>query len=84
MKFNAYSIRDSKTGFLQPTFEVNDQVAMRNFSHAVQNSDSILFTHARDFDLYKIGNFDSDTGRLMPVEVPVLIMSGSSCLKVGD
>lgn len=81
MKFSAYSIRDSKTGFLSPTFEVNDQVAMRNFSHAVSNSDSVLFSHARDFDLYKIGTFDTDTGRLMPIEVPVLIMSGSSVLK---
>lgn len=81
MKFNCYSIRDSKTGFLSPAFEVNDQVAMRNFSHAVSNSDSVLFSHARDFDLYKIGTFDSDTGRLMPIEVPVLIMSGASVLK---
>lgn len=81
MKFNVYSIRDSKTGFLSPTFEINDVVAMRNFEHAVVNSDSVLFTHARDFDLFKIGTFDSDTGRLMPLELPVNLISGSSCLK---
>lgn len=81
MKFGVYSIRDSKTGFLSPTFEVNDQVAMRNFAHAVSNSDSVLFSHARDFDLYKIGTFDSDSGRVMPVEIPVMIISGASVLK---
>lgn len=83
MKFGVYSIRDAKTGFLSPAFEVNDQVAMRNFVHAVSNSDSVLFSHARDFDLYKIGTFDSDTGRIMPIEIPVMIISGASVLK-GD
>lgn len=81
MKLNVYSIRDSKTGFLSPTFEINDAVAMRNFEHAVVNSDSVLFSHARDFDLFKIGTFDSDTGRLMPLELPVNLISGYSCLK---
>lgn len=81
MKFNVYSIRDSKTGFLSPTFEVNDAVAMRNFEHAVVNSDSVLFSHARDFDLYKIGTFDSDTGKILSLELPINLCSGSSCLR---
>lgn len=81
MKFNVYSIRDSKTGFLSPTFEVNDAVAMRNFEHAVVNSDSVLFSHARDFDLYKIGTFDSDTGKILPLELPIILCSGSSCMR---
>lgn len=81
MKFNVYSIRDSKTGFLSPTFEVNDAVAMRNFEHAVENSDSVLFSHARDFDLYKIGTFDADTGKILPLELPINLCSGSSCLR---
>lgn len=83
MIVNVYCIRDVKTGFLTPTFEVNDAVAMRNFSHAVQNSDSILFSHCKDFDLYKVGTFDSDSGRLMPIELPILVMSGADVLR-GD
>lgn len=83
MIVNVYSIRDVKTGFLTPTFEVNDAVAMRNFSHAVHNSDSILFSHFKDFDLYKVGTFDSDSGRLMPIELPILVMAGADVLR-GD
>lgn len=82
MKFNVYAIRDVKTGFLSPTFEVNDAVAMRNFQHAVMNSDSVLFSHAKDFDLYKIGTYDSDAGKLLPVELPVVICAGADVLKV--
>lgn len=80
MIFNVYSIRDIHTGFMSPTFEINHAVAMRNFNHAVQNSDSILFTAAKDFDLYQIGTFDSDTGKLMPLELPLQICKGSDCL----
>lgn len=81
MKFNVYSIRDIKTGFLSPTFEINDAVAVRNFSHAVQQSGSVLFTHASDFQLFHIGTFDSDSGKLMPLELPILIAEGKDLLE---
>lgn len=81
MKFNVYAIRDVHTGFLSPTFEINDAVAMRNFSHAVQQSESVLFTHASDYSLFRVGSFDSDTGRLMPEELPVLVCEGKDVLK---
>lgn len=75
MKFGVYSIQDMKTGYLSPTFEMNDAVAMRNFEHAVQNGESILFSHANDFRLMKIGTFDSDTGALDSC-LPVIIIEG--------
>lgn len=81
MKFNVYAIRDIKTGFLSPTFEQNDAVASRNFAHAVMNSDSVLFSHASDFSLYRIGIYDSDTGLLTPEPLPVLIADGKDVLK---
>uniref|UniRef100_A0AAU8B8G2 Nonstructural protein n=1 Tax=Dulem virus 113 TaxID=3145590 RepID=A0AAU8B8G2_9VIRU len=81
MKFGVYAIRDVHTGFLTPTFEVNDNVAMRNFNHAVNNSDSVLFTSMKDFDLYRIGEYDSDTGRITPLDLPVVLMSATDCLK---
>ncbi|ALS03451.1 VP5 [Gokushovirus WZ-2015a] len=81
MKFNVYAIRDVHTGFLSPTFEINDAVAMRNFSHAVQQSESVLFTHASDYSLYRIGVFNSDTGRIDPEDLPVLVCEGCDVLK---
>lgn len=81
MKFGVYAIRDVHTGFLTPTFEVNDAVAMRNFNHAVNNADSILFSSMKDFDLYKIADFSSDSGYIEPLDLPVHLMSAGDCLK---
>uniref|UniRef100_A0AAU8B1E1 Nonstructural protein n=2 Tax=unclassified Microvirus TaxID=338099 RepID=A0AAU8B1E1_9VIRU len=80
MKYKMYSIRDVKTGFMTPALETNDAVAIRNFQHAVMNSDSVLFSHAKDFALYSVGSFDSETGTLEP-HMPVLIIEAVDCLK---
>lgn len=81
MMFNVYAVRDVKVGFQSVTIQPNDPVAARSFESTIINSDSILFTHAQDFALYRIGSWDSDTGRLIPEELPVLVMEASSCLK---
>lgn len=69
MIFGVYAIRDVKSGFLQPTVELNDQVALRNFAHACMQGESLFFTHAADYSLYKIGTFNSETGILTSLEL---------------
>ncbi len=81
MLFGLYSIRDVKSGFMTPVVEENDAVALRNFSHAVQNSDSVLFTHFKDFALYKVGMFDNETGELIPLDLVQLVGEAYDCLK---
>lgn len=81
MIFGVYSIRDVKSGFMQPTVEMNDAIAHRNFSHAVQNVDSVLFSHFKDFALYKIGTFDSETGAVTALPLVELVCEASDCLK---
>lgn len=71
MIYGLYSIRDTKTGFMTPVMEANDEAAIRNFFHAVQNSDGILYSFSQDFTLFKIGSFDSESGVLAPF-VPIL------------
>lgn len=77
MIFSVYAIRDVKTGFLTPTFEVNDQVAVRNFSHAVMSGNTILDTFSKDYALYRIGRYDADRGLLLPEELPRLLLEAS-------
>ncbi len=67
MIYPIVSIRDRKTCFMTPTVDTNLSAAVRNFSHAVQNADTVLYSHAQDFSLYHIGDFDADTGILTPV-----------------
>lgn len=78
MKYYVYCVRDNKTSFMTPTVDQNDGSAIRNFSYAVCHTDGILSSYRQDFDLYKIGTFDSDSGRITPLTVPELLMSGSS------
>lgn len=81
MKFGIYAVRDVKVGFQSVSVQSNDAVAVRGFESAVINSDSILFTHAEDFSLYKLGEFDVDSGRLIPLDLPVQLIEASACLK---
>lgn len=82
MVYGVYSIRDIKTGFMTPSMDVNDASAARNFYHAVVKSEGILFTYASDFALYKLADFDSESGSIFPLPVPAHIADGSQALAV--
>lgn len=64
MIYGMYSVKDLKTGFLPVTTDMNDLSAMRNFEHACMNTDSLFFTHASDYQLFKVGTFDTETGEI--------------------
>lgn len=64
MIFGVYSIKDLKTGFLPVTIEYNDNSAIRNFEHACASAESLFYTHPGDYQLWKLGTFNSDTGEL--------------------
>lgn len=78
MILGVYSIRDRFTGFLQPTFEQNDQVALRNFQHAILQGGSLLSSHSQDYDLCKIGQFNSETGLIVAHEPYEVLVNGMS------
>lgn len=65
MIYTVVSVRDFKSGFLPPTCDLNDMTAIRNFESAVLNVDShnLFFSHPEDYALFRLGTFDSDTGR---------------------
>lgn len=81
MMLNVYSIRDVRSGFLTPTVEQNDYIAARNFANAIMESKGVLFTHASDFQLFRIGEFDSDKGVLIPAQLHELISDGAEVLR---
>lgn len=82
MKFGVYSVRDIKSGFSQLTLELSDEVAVRNFGHAVRMSDGILNSCASDFSLYHVADFDSDKGMLIPL-VPIVHVADATSFVVG-
>lgn len=81
MKAFVFCIRDVKSGFLQPTVEVNAGVAVRNFEHAVlRNEDSLFFSHPEDYSLFLIGTFDTDSGVITPQTVPEEVVSAGAVI----
>lgn len=76
MNLGIYAIRDLKSGFMTPTVEQNDAVAVRNFEHAVRQGNSILFSHASDFQLMYLGEYDTETGRITPAELIEIVFDG--------
>lgn len=62
MKLKIYSIRDEKSGFGAPSYDVSHQVAMRNFAHALVTTRGIMATNPQDFSLWCLGEFDTEKG----------------------
>ena len=78
MKYPMYSYRDVKVGFGSPICDMSDQSAVRGFAYAINNKDGMMNFSPKDFDLYKVGMFDTEKGVIVPEKVPVLVVSGMS------
>lgn len=78
MKYPIYCVRDEKVGF-QPQIlvESSDAAAVRGFSFAVNNHESLMNFSPKDFDLFRIGELDSEKGSIIPC-MPELVCSGVS------
>lgn len=75
MKYGLYAIRDAKVGFMSITVDANDSSARRNFEHACANTSSLFYTHPHDYDLYKLGVYDTDSGVIDPINPPEFVCS---------
>ena len=82
MKFGLYCIKDAKTGFMTPVVEQNDAAALRNFSHAVNQPDSLMHDSPNDFSLFKVSDFDTDVG-IIAIPNPTLVVDASEVLRNG-
>lgn len=62
--FNLYSIKDVKMGFQQVFILPNNASAIRWFGDTVSNKDNPMNKHPEDYQLFKIGSMNEDTGEL--------------------
>ena len=82
MKLPMYSYRDRLVGFGKPILDISDQTAIRGFSMQVNNPNGMENFSPKDYELYRIGTFDADTGIVTPEEIPILIVDALSV--IGD
>ncbi len=65
MKLGIYSVKDTKIGYMQPFYQNNEAVAVRNLSNAV-NSPQLnnINQNIEDMELWQLGTFDDQTGEI--------------------
>lgn len=65
MILSIFSVLDTKTSaYMQPFFAVTPGAAIRSFSDALLDPDTMLAKHPEDFHLFQIGEFDDHTGAI--------------------
>lgn len=76
MVYNVYTVKDHKSWFSQIWNDINDETAKRGFSQMMSNPDNVMGFNPQDFDLFKIGTFDSETGQLDSIWPIEFVLSG--------
>lgn len=70
---NFYSIFDKATNAYNPPFlQPTDGAAVRVIKNEMAQQDSMLGKHPHDFELWRLGKFDKDTGEINPTRERVL------------
>lgn len=60
-----YSLRDVRTeAFMRPMFVQNQKVIERVMEDGLRDESSNLSRHPEDYQLYYLGEFDEDTGKI--------------------
>ena len=71
--------------YKDPFYPPTRGVALREFQDAVNNPQNAqLHNHASDFDLYVIGSWDEQTGKLVCFDVPEKLANCSSLKTTTD
>lgn len=80
MIYQVVSVRDAVHQEYQGlNLEMSEASAVRNFSSSVMSSNAkqegLLYSHAKDFSLWKLAEFDSESGEIIMVQ-PVRLIEG--------
>lgn len=79
--FAVCCVRDSAAGVFGPAFcVVSRGVAVRGFQQEAKSPDSQVSKSPDDFELYLIGHYHDESGRLEPLERPELLVRGKDVI----
>lgn len=63
MKSFIYALKDEKIGFMAPQVQRSDAIAIRAFENILRDpSPNIVALNPGDFSLYRLGEYDEETG----------------------
>lgn len=83
MKYPMYSYKDKKVGFMPPVCDQSDQTAVRRFTYDVNEGSPYMKQFPDDYELYKIGVFDTDNGKIS-VQTPEFVIDGNNVYGVNS
>lgn len=82
MKISIYSVMDNKlSAFMTPFFSHNDETAKRSILVALSHPESAIAVSPEDYDLYKLGVFDDESGLIDPDPTPVFVARAANLKK---
>lgn len=81
MIYGVYAIKDAKTSFMPCNVDYCNDSAIRNFEHAVMDADSLMRSHPADYTLYRLGSYNTETGTITPMTVPLQIADAASIVR---
>lgn len=82
MTLKVYSIRDQKgENYNSPFYKQTHGEAERDFRTVVNDDKSMLYKYPEDYDLYYLGEFDTSSGLMKPVDTPLHIIKAVNCVK---
>lgn len=77
MKKIICAVRDITANvYANPFASHNPNTALRDFAHACKDSSSALFKNPEDYQLYKIADYDDDSGEM--VGHPPLLLANAT------
>lgn len=77
MKVMLFAARDAQMGgYLEPICALTEGMAMRSFRMAVETPEHQFAVNPQDYALFYLGEFDQDTGVLIPAEQVRQICTG--------
>jgi len=81
MQLKIYSIRDSKSEvYNQPFYKKTHGEAERDFRSLVNDEKSTINKYPEDFDLYYLGDYDDNTGKLQTNDSPQHVIKAVNCI----
>jgi len=85
MIHSVLAVFDEKAeAFAQPFFQNSDVLAVRAFTAAAQDKESLLNKFPRDYALYKLGTYDDNLGRFENLDRPQMLVSAQQVLVAGQ
>lgn len=82
MIMRMFSIRDAKAEvYNMPFFKGTHGEAERDFRSVVNDEKSTVNKYPDDFDLYYLGEYDTDKGTITALDTPQHVLKAISCIQ---